>query len=160
MHRHALLHANADRRDLVLRERPTHPDAASPFHLIAVDPERTQDLDQETLKSSHVGDDIDGLDEADDRVADELARPVPGDLATSIHVDHGCAVLRSLLRLGSFARGVHRLVFEKDQGVRARAVDHLGVDGTLQRPPVEVRHRCRSESGGEDLKHHVVTFVA
>jgi len=31
-----------------------------------------------------VGDDVDGLGEADDRIADELAGTVPGDLAAAV----------------------------------------------------------------------------
>ena len=44
--------------------------------------------DQRLLDGPHVGDHVDRLGQRDDRVADELAGTVPGDLAAAVHVDH------------------------------------------------------------------------
>ena len=53
-----------------------------------------------------------------DRVADQLARAVPGDLAAAVDVDDRGAVERPLVGLGALARGVDRRVLEQQDGVR------------------------------------------
>ena len=51
--------------------------------------------------------------DAHDRVADELARPVPGDPSAAVHVDHrGLASRRALVRRRAGARRVDGLVLE------------------------------------------------
>ncbi|EYT59360.1 hypothetical protein D514_0111080 [Microbacterium sp. UCD-TDU] len=159
VHRHSLLHAHPDRCDLVFGERPAHPDAASAVHLIAVDAERAQHIDEHALEPAHMGDDIDGLDEADDRISHELPGAVPGDLAAAVHVDHGSPVLWALLRFRPLSRGVHRLMLEEDQCVRTCTSDDIGVDTALKIPSVEVRYGRRSESRGEDLEHRRTAFL-
>ena len=53
----------------------------------ARDAEVGADRDQRALESSYVVDDEDAVGEADDRVAGELTRTVPGDLAAAVDVD-------------------------------------------------------------------------
>ena len=67
----------------------------------------------------HVGDDVDRLAERDDRVPDELAGAVPGDLAAAVDVDHRRARIagRPVQRAGPLARGVDRLVLQQQAGV-------------------------------------------
>ena len=60
-------------------------------------------LDQALLDAPHVVDDVDRVGQLDDRVADELAGAVPGDLAAAVDVDDGGAVERTLVRLGALA---------------------------------------------------------
>ena len=81
-------------------------------------PELGAHRDQRLLKAPNIIHDIERLGEADDRVADQLAGAVPGDLAAAVGVDHGCAVDGALVRLGAPARGVDRRVLEQQQRVR------------------------------------------
>ena len=67
--------------------------AADPHPAAPLDPGRGQPgvgagPDQRLLDRPHVGDHVDRLAEPDDRVPDELAGAVPGDLAAPVHLDH------------------------------------------------------------------------
>ncbi len=110
-------------------------------------------IDQQALEAADVGDHIDGLGQSHDRIADELTRAVPGDLAAAVDIDHRSAVGRPLVRLGALARRVDGLVLEQDQRVGPLARDDVGVDPTLQRPAVVVGHERGCEAGGDDLEH-------
>src|SRR6185312_1985666 len=105
---------DADGRDLVCA---THPDARAPFHAPCLQTELREHVYEDRLEAAHVADHVDGFGEPEDRVAHQLARTVPGDLATSVHVDHRCPVGGSLVILRAFARGVDRGVLEEDHGV-------------------------------------------
>jgi hypothetical protein len=70
------------------------------------------DVDEQLLDAAHVGDNVDWLRQAHDRVADELARAVPGDFSAPVDVDDGCAVVGPFKRLGAPAGRVHAGVFE------------------------------------------------
>ena len=90
------------------------PDAAA-----AVDPRRGHaevgaGPDQGLLQGADVGDDIDRLAERDDRVADQLAGTMPGDLAAPVNFDHRRAGIAdgTVQRAGPLARGIDRLVLE------------------------------------------------
>jgi hypothetical protein len=50
------------------------------------------DADQRLLQPPHEVDDVERLGQRHDRVADELARPVPGDPPAAVDVDDGRAV--------------------------------------------------------------------
>ena len=67
-----------------------------------------------------MGDDVDRLGQAHDRIADELARSVPRDLAAAVDVDDRRAVGRALVPRGAGAGRVDRLVLEQQQRVGAR----------------------------------------
>ena len=69
-------------------------------------PELGAERDQRLLDPAYVVDDADRLGQPDDRVADELARAVPGDLAAAVDLDHRGAVGRAFVRFGALARGV------------------------------------------------------
>ena len=72
------------------------------------------------LEPPHVGDDVDRHRvSAHDRVADELAGAVPGDLAAAVDVDDRGAVGGPLVRLGALAGGVDRGVLEQQRRCRA-----------------------------------------
>ncbi len=77
------------------------------------------DVDEQLLGAPHVRDHVDRVGQQHDRVADELPRPVPGDLAAAVHVDDRRAVERALPRLGALARGVDARVLQQQHGVRA-----------------------------------------
>ncbi len=63
-----------------------------------VHPEVRQGGDERLLHLAHVGDDPLRVLEADDGVADELARAVVGDVAAAVDVEHLGADLGQLLR--------------------------------------------------------------
>jgi hypothetical protein len=79
-------------------------------------------VDQALLDAPHVLHDVHRLDQLEDRVADQLAGTVPGDLAAAVDVDdRGAAAARAFLVEGAPAAGVDRRVFEQQEGVRAGA---------------------------------------
>src|SRR5439155_17661231 len=85
---------DADRGDLAVRAAGVggHPHAAAALHAGGRDPEVGADGDQHVLDAADVGDHVDRVRQAQDRVPDELARAVPGDLAAAVHVAHRRAV--------------------------------------------------------------------
>ena len=101
-----------------------------PSTRVGRDAELGADVDEQLLQPAHVRDDVDRLGQPHDRVADELARTVPGDLAAAVDVDDRRAVPRPLVRLGALAGGVDGLVLEQQDGVGGRlAGAHVGVHG-------------------------------
>ncbi len=96
-------------------------------------------VDEQPLERADVGDDVDGVGQPDQRVAGDLPRAVPGDLAAAVDVDDRGAVLRALPRVGALAGRVDRRVLEQ-QGDVLGARDDLGVHRLLQAPRVVVRH--------------------
>ena len=85
-----------------------------------------------------------------DRVADELARAVPGDLAAPVHVHDGSTVQRTLLGRGTAARGVDRRVFEEQAGVGDLVRETGGVHTALLVPGLLVVDRVRSETQADE----------
>ena len=124
VHRHALGDPDADGRDLVVA---VDPHARAPVDPAAVDAELGEHVDQHALEPAHVADDVDRVRQAQDGIPDELAGPVPGDLAAAVDVDDGSAVGRALGVLGAFAGRVHGRVLQEDDGVRRLPGD----DGTM-----------------------------
>ena len=94
MHRDAVGDADADGGDLVLAAGRGDPDAGAALDASAVDAELGEHVDEDALEPAHVADHVDRLGEAQDRVADELAGTVPGDLAAAVDVDDGGSVGR------------------------------------------------------------------
>jgi hypothetical protein len=102
-----------------------HPDAGTVRKPTgAAEPEITDCVDHELL---------DGVDvrrhrakahrDIEDRVPDELARTVIGDIATAVGVDKLCTdglrIGKDMLGLGAHAEGVHVRVLEQEQVLRA-----------------------------------------
>ncbi|CAB4969866.1 unannotated protein [freshwater metagenome] len=85
-----------------------------------------------------MGDDVDRVGQPHNRVADELTRTVPGDLAAPVDVDDGGSVEGPLMRLGAPAGRVDRRVLEEEDGVRDLACDDLRVDLALHLPGGQV----------------------
>ena len=88
-----------------------------PSTRVASTPTVAADLDQRLLEPSDVADDVERLGQLDDRVADELAGTVPGDLAAAVDVDDRGAVDRPLEVERALAGGVDRRVLEQQHGV-------------------------------------------
>ena len=91
-------------RDLARRSAVGQPHAAAALDLLGRDAEVGADVDEHAFQAAHVGDDVDRVGQPDDRVADELARSVPGDLAAAVDVDRPACRRRALARLGALAR--------------------------------------------------------
>src|SRR5690606_15101564 len=87
--RHAALDAHADRRDLLFARLAVDPHAGAALHLAGVDAVLAQQLDEHALEPAYVAHDLALRADAHDGVADELARPVPRDLAAAVDVDDG-----------------------------------------------------------------------
>ena len=61
--------------------------------------------DHGLLQPAHMGDDIDGGRQVHDRVADQLARSMPRDLAAAVHVDDLGSIPGALVWLGPLGGG-------------------------------------------------------
>ena len=116
------------------------PHAAASLDALPRDPELGEHLDEHALEPAHVGDDVDGVGEPDDRIADQLPGTVPGDLAAAIHVDDGRAVGGPLVRFGALARRVHGRVLQEEDGIGRPATRNVGVHGTLVFEGRQIRH--------------------
>ena len=90
-----------------------------------VDPARVQTqlgahLDQRFLKAPNEIHHIQRFGQPDDRIADQLPRAVPGDLAAAVGVDdRRCRPTGPFAAAGAAARGVDRRVLEQQQRVGA-----------------------------------------
>ena len=105
-----------------------------PGHAGGRDTEVAAHADQRLLDAAYVVDDLDVVGQRDDRVADELAGAVEGDLAAAVDVDDvGAArVERSLVRVGALAGGEDRRVLEEQHGGLLLAGDDPGVHVALE----------------------------
>ena len=151
MHRHAALHAHADRGDLVFGQGPPHPDPAATLDAVSGHIESTEHIDEDLLQPPDVRDDIDGLGEPDDRIADELSGAVPRDLAAAVNVDDGSSVGGTLVPCGARTGREDGLMLEQQERVGALARDDARVDLALQRPAVGVGDQV----GGEPHRAHI-----
>ena len=110
--------------------------------------------DHGLLEPPHVVNNEHCFGEPDDRVSDELARPMPGDLASAVNVDHRRAIQRPFVRLCSLACGVDAAVLQEQNGVCSRASGDLGVDGPLQIPRRLVVEMFTAQSQVDELQCH------
>jgi hypothetical protein len=149
VHRDSVGDPDADGRDLEVGAVSRDPDTGPPVDPAARYAEFMEDIDEQRLEAAHVAHDVDRLGQPQDRVADQLARPVPGDLATPVDVDHGRSVGGSLRRIRSTPRGEDRLVLEQDEGLGGVARDDSVVEAALERPGVGVFDGVIAESGQE-----------
>src|SRR5690606_28712853 len=112
----------------------THPHAGASLDPLDRDVELGAGADHDVLEPADVRDDVDGdLRQSDDGIADELARPVPRDLAAAVDVDDRCPVERPLVGLGPLARRIDGTVLEEQHGVLATG-GHLRVHLALLLP--------------------------
>ena len=134
------------------------PDAAPTRHTRGGDAQIGAGADQRLLDTADVIHDQDMLGERHDRVADQLARSVEGDLAAAVHVDDRGAsrVGGAFVRVGALAGGEHRRVLEEQDRVRRLARGHRRVDLALQLPGPEVVHGVGAEAGDAEVQGHPV----
>ena len=95
------------------------------------------------------------LGQLDDRIADELAGTVPGDLAAAVHVDDRRSRIagRPVGRCRPLPGRVHRLVLEQQAAVRGLAGHAPGVHAPLQFPGLAVLHASGAEVKVDKLTH-------
>ena len=110
------------------------PDTRAPADPTGAQTIFSEHRDQGFFKSSYVVNDEDRFGQPHDRVAHKLTRPVPGDLASPIDVDHRRAVQGAFLGLGALACGVDAGVLQQQDGVRPGPTGYFGMDGALQVP--------------------------
>lgn len=166
VHRDLTADADADGADLATRAAVVggDPRAALALDASGLDAEVGADADHHLLDVADVADDVDGRREPDDRVAGDLSRTVPGDLAAAVDVDDGSAVAGSLLGLGALARGVDRAVLEEVDGVglltrhdlrvrvaldlpRLLVVDEVGVETEVDEAHAATLRRAAYDAG-------------
>ena len=144
----------ADRPDLAVG-RARDPGPAAARHPDRGHPEIGAGPDHGLFQRPYVGDHVDGLAELHDRVADQLAGPVPGDLAAAVHVDDRCTGIPGRPVRGGrpLARRVHRLVLEQQAAVRNLVGHPPRMDAPLPIPALQVVHRGRTEGQVNKLAH-------
>jgi hypothetical protein len=152
--------ADTDRGHLARRAplvgRYPHP--AAPLDLPgAGQPDLGAHVDQQPLDPAHVRDHVHRFGEAQDRVADELPRPVPGDLSAPVDVDDLGAVDRPVPRLRTLAGRVDGRVLQQQYGRRRGAVGHRLVQPALlgQRGPVVDKAEPDGERGNLHRTGHI-----
>src|SRR5690606_20822222 len=109
VHRHLLRHPQADGADLAIAAAIVggHPHAASSLDALTRHAELGAHVDHELFDPPYIADDVDRVGQREDGVADDLAGPVPGDLAAAIDVDDRSAGVqqRALERLSPLSGG-------------------------------------------------------
>src|SRR6185369_15132135 len=132
-----------------------NPDTAS-----ALDPGRgetqlTADVDEQSLDAADVGDHVDRVGQAQDRVADQLPGAVPGDHAAAVDVDDLGAVGGPVPRLGPLSGGVDARMLQQQHGVAGRAVGDRLVDAPLFVPGGPVVEQAYLDHGerGKSCRH-------
>ena len=92
-------HPDPDRADLAGRAPVVgrHPHTRSARDAHGFQSELGAHMDQRLFKAPNEIHHVEWFGQADDRIADQLTRAVPGDLAAPVGVDHGRAVGRTLL---------------------------------------------------------------
>ena len=129
--------------DAIFRGGEVEPDAGQPVDPRALELERGQRPDQRLLQVAAVLPHVAAVAvEVEDRVADELARPVEGGLAAAVGLDDldlGALGHVQLLVAGAAAERDHRRVLEEDHRVGDRALRDRGGERALELPGLEVR---------------------
>ena len=161
--RHALGDPDPDRGDLAFRAAVVgrQPDPAASLDLAGGQAEVGADLDQHPLQPADVGHHVDRVGQLQDRIADQLAGSMPGDLAAAVDVDHRRAVARALPGLGAPAGGVDRRVFQQQRGVLDLAGHPLRVQLALPLPGLVVVDAGRpGSSSARSRIHNIRTLSA
>jgi hypothetical protein len=143
---------DADRGDLPRRAR--QPDAGEPVDPLARDPEGAERSDQRLLEHAHVALDVLSVPaQVQDRVADELPRPVEGRLAAAIGLDHVDGRVLGHVQLRLVRAAAERddgRVLEEEHGVRRLVRQDGGGDLPLQVPRFAVGDEVELEHVGGD----------
>jgi eukaryotic-like serine/threonine-protein kinase len=141
VHRRAPRDADTDRGDLAGcgAVGALHPDTGAASDLDGLDAEFGAGRDERLFEPAYVTDGVDWHRQANDGVADELARPVPGDAAATVDVDHRGAVDRALEVLGAPSGGEDRRMLQQQDGVGDLVGDPRRVHLALKLPRLVIR---------------------
>ena len=147
VHGHAPRHPDPDRGDLALR-LAGYPYPAASLDPGGGDPGVRAGPHQRFLDGPHVGDHVDWLAEPDDRVPDELAGPMPGDLAAPVHLHHRRpgVTQRPVERAGPLPGREYRLVLQQEARIRDLVLHPLPVNLALQFPAAQVGNGLLAEA--------------
>jgi hypothetical protein len=161
VHGHAAADADADGGDLALGAAVVRPEphAAASRDPRGLDPEVAADSDQRLLDAADVVDDLDVVGQRHDRVADQLARSVEGDLAAAVHVDdrRAAGIRGPLVGRRALAGGEHRRVLEQQDGGRLVASHDPSMHLSLQLPGREVVDGVGAEARDPEVQRHAST---
>src|SRR5690606_38698429 len=162
VHRDSARDPDADRRDLSLAPSAV---GGEPHARPALDPSRGEPeigtrREEGVLERADVGDDVDGLGEPHDRIADELARAVPRDPAPAVDVDDRGAVDGALPRARALARRVDGLVLDEVDRVRPGPRRDLPERLALQLPHGLVRAKAQSQVELDEVHRSRLTPTA
>src|SRR4051794_4533164 len=135
----------ADRRTRLDRVAQ-HPYATAALDPAGLQAELRARADQGLFQAPYVRHHVHRTRELLDRVAHQLARTVPGDLAAAVHVDDGGAVEGALAVRGAPARRIHRGVFEQQDRVGDLVLEPRRVHPALLVPRLLVLDRVRTEA--------------
>lgn len=142
MHRDTLRNANADGGDLASRSSTigADPNTATAVDALTVDAKVNAHVDEQLFDPAHEGNYVEWFAKAHDGVADELSRPMPGDLPSAINVnDRSIRRQRpgSLMGFGTSAGRIDGGVLQEQEVIR-RTADHLSMNAPLQVPALVV----------------------
>lgn len=152
MHRDPSRDPDPDRADLPVGSRAARDPDPRPFHdSPCLETKASAHVDDGVLERAHIADDVDRFAEPDDRVPDELTRPMPGDPPPAVDVDDWGPVRRAFPWRGALSCRVDGGMLDEDEGVRADAVGHVGEDSALGLPRFPIVHQEGAESKVEDV---------
>ena len=130
--------------DAIFRGRALDPDPGQAVDARRLDADGAECADQRLLEVAAVALHVLAVaGEVEDRVADELARPVVGRLAAAVGLDDldlGAVGHVQLALVGAPAERDHRRVLEQENRVRDRALRDGGCERALQVPGLPVRN--------------------
>ena len=123
----------------------------SPSIRVALDVEAAERADDRLLQVAAVALHVAAVPvQVEDRVADELPRPVKGGLAAAVGLDHldlGVLGHVELVAVGAPAERHDGRMLDHHDRVRDRALRHRGGERALQIPRLEVRRQRRGSAG-------------
>ena len=118
---------------------------------------RSSMVDDRLLKPTNIVQGPYPVGQGENRVAHQLARPVPSDLATAVHIHHRGTVAGPLGRPSCASRGVHRGMLDEQQPGRHPTGSHPPVDLSLILPDLVIVGAVR-RVGSETDGLHVEAF--
>ena len=153
MHGDAFTNSDANSGQFIKAKTVGDPNSRASLNLLTVNAKLRGDVDEEMFYGSHVADDIDGLSEASDRIADQLTGTVPRNFAPAVDVNHRSAVLRSLRIFGALARGIDGFMLKEEKSVGANAGNNVGVDLALKSPALLIGDWVTTHPENDHIKH-------
>ena len=157
MHGGVTRNAHAQCRDLlVLGDAVAQdPHAATALNALTLNAQTSQDVNDDFLDDAHIRHHVNGLGQAQNRVAGQLAGAVPGQLAAAVNLDDGGGLVCGVLVVfGAFTGSNHCLVLKQKNRILAGAVSHLIVDAVLLVQALNIVHIVRGEAHAFNRHRH------